>query len=167
MWYLLSACSTCTGVCAVFRHIWMFCTLVRVQSCPDWTPGAWAHGLKWHWSKSWCRHCPSSCPAALSPPALPLWTHTDISVPIKQSRSKGCCSQQCSQTECVEGKALLCSCAHCHFSQVMAAAKSAPNRFSKQCLTAYMLRSKPRLAAFNTFPSLFLCIKINFMNFPR
>lgn len=26
------------------RHIWMF---YSVQSCPNWIPGAWAHGLKW------------------------------------------------------------------------------------------------------------------------
>lgn len=146
-------------------HIWM---LARAVLTGNLGPGVMA--LNSTGARAAAGHVPgaaSSCPAALSPPALPLGAHAHISVPIMQSRSKGCCSQQCSQTECVEGRALLCSCAHCHSSQVMAAAKSAPNRFSKQCLTAYMLRSKPRWAAFNAFPSLFLCIKINFMNFPR
>lgn len=174
MWYLLlhaahaQMCVQCSDTSAHLDvlHIWMFCTLPRAVLTGYLEPGLMA--LDGPGARAGAGHvlgAASSCPAALPPPALPLGTH--ISVHIMQSRSKGCCPQQCSHTECVEDKALLCSCAHCHFSQAMAAAKSAPNQFSKQCSTAYMLRGKPRLAAFNAFPSLFLCIKINFMNFPR
>lgn len=156
-------------VCSVqtHLHIWMFCTLPRADLTGYLGPGLMAH--KGPEARAGAGRVPWLPPAvpALSPPVLAPGALTHIPAPTTQSRSRGCCSQLCSQPECAEGRALLCSCAHCHFSQVMAAAKSAPNWFSKQCLTAYMLRSKPRLAAFNAFPSLFLCIKINFMNFPR
>ena len=148
------------------------------QSCPsNWMPGAWAHGLKWHWSNSHelVQFMSLVLPLAVQrlypllqrlfePTLTFLFTWCKIGAP---PGAKAYCSHQCSQTACVKGKALLSLCAHHHFSQVTAPAKSAPKHFSKQCLTAYMLRSKPHLAAFNAFPSLFLCIKIYFMNFPR
>lgn len=182
MWYLFSACNVCTDkhVCrAECLDTSAHLDVLHIgQNFPsDQMLGAWARGLKQHWSNS---HelvqfvslvlppaVQQLCPLLQSPFELRLtflFTLCKIGAP---PGAEACCSHQCLQTVRVKGKALLSLCARCHFSQVMVPAKSAPKHFSKQCLTAYLLRSKPHLAAFNTFPSLFLCIKINFMKFPR
>lgn len=140
-------------------------------------PGAWVHALKWHWSNNHelvqfmslvlPLQVQQLCPLLQSlfePTLTLLFTLSKIRA---FWGAKAFCCHQCLQTACVEGKALLSACDRRHFSQVIAPAKWAPKHFSKQCLTAYMLRSKPHLAAFNAFPSLFLCTKINFMSFPR